>query len=317
MLNIDRLRVLHAVRNHGSVSGAALALRVTTSAVSQQLAKLERETGQRLLARNGRGIRLTDAGRLLADHAERILGQVELAHADLEAQRGQAVGELRVGAFATAARGLFPAALAALRGEHPQLRPMLREMEPEAALTVLARGDIDLAVVLDWYNRPLALPGGLSRRPLFDDVADVALPAGHPLADRAELDLDDLADENWVSWPPGAICHDWLMFTLRGRGIEPRVVHTAAEHHTQLALIAAGLGVAVAPRLGRTPVPDGVALIPVRGTITRRVYAVWREGSGGRPSIRAAVAALRAAAPAAEDAAPAPPDAAPRPPAVP
>ncbi|TNM28223.1 LysR family transcriptional regulator [Streptomyces sedi] len=298
MLNIDRLRVLHAVHHHGSVSGAALALRVTTSAVSQQLAKLERETGQRLSARNGRGIRLTDAGRLLAEHADRILSQLELAHADLEAQRGQAVGELRVGAFATAARGLFPAALAALRGEHPQLRPTLREMEPDAALTVLARGDIDLAVVLDWFNRPLALPGGLGRQPLFDDVADLALPVDHPLADRPELDLTDLADEPWVSWPPGAICHDWLMFTLRGRGIEPNIVHTAAEHHTQLALIAAGLGVAVAPRLGRTPVPEGVALIPVRGTITRRVYAVWREGSGTRPSIRAAVTALRAACPA-------------------
>ncbi|MDT0265749.1 LysR family transcriptional regulator [Streptomyces sp. DSM 44915] len=301
MLNIDRLRVLHAVRNHGSVSGAALALRVTTSAVSQQLAKLERETGQRLLARNGRGIRLTDAGRLLAEHAERILSQVELAQADLDAQRGQAVGELRVGAFATAARGLFPAALAALRVAHPRLRPALREMEPEAALTVLARGDIDLAVVLDWYNRPLALPGGLARRVLFDDVADIALPADHRLAGRAELDLTEVADEPWVSWPPGAICHDWLMFTLRGRGVEPRIVHTAAEHHTQLALIAAGLGVAVAPRLGRTPLPDGVALIPARETITRRVYAVWREGAEGRPAIRAAVAALRDAVPTPAD----------------
>ncbi|WP_062215981.1 LysR family transcriptional regulator [Streptomyces sp. NBRC 109706] len=297
MLNLDRLRVLYAVRSHGSVSAAALALRVTTSAVSQQMAKLERETGQRLLAKSGRGVRLTDAGRLLAEHAERILSQVEMAHADLEAQRGQAVGELRVGAFATAARGLFPAALAILRGAHPQLRPTLSEMEPEAALRVLARGDIDLAVVLDWYNRPLALPGELARITLFDDVADIALPVDHPLADRNEVDLAELADERWVSWPPGAICHDWLMFTLRGRGIEPRIEHTAFEHHTQLALIAAGLGVAVAPRLGRAPVPDGVALVPLRGSITRRVYAVWREGSDGRPSIRAAVAALREVSP--------------------
>ncbi|MGK5530540.1 LysR family transcriptional regulator [Streptomyces sp. URMC 129] len=296
MLNIDRLRVLHAISNHGSVSAAADALHVTTSAVSQQIAKLERETGQRLLAKNGRGVRLTDAGRLLSEHAERILSQVELAHADLEAQRGQAVGELLIGAFATAARGLFPPTLAALADAQPRLRTRLREMEPEDALRDLQRGDIDLAVVLDWYNRPLALPGGLARQTLLDDVADVAMPAGHRLAGRERVDLEDFAGDAWISWPPGAICHEWLMFTLRGRGVEPRLVHTAAEHHTQLALIAAGLGVAVAPRLGRDPVPAGVAVVPVRDTITRRVYAVWRAGADRRPSIRAAVTALRAAA---------------------
>ncbi|WP_077063787.1 LysR family transcriptional regulator [Streptomyces sp. MP131-18] len=296
MLNIDRLRVLHAISHHGSVSAAAAALHVTTSAVSQQMAKLERETGQRLLAKNGRGIRLTDAGRLLSEHADRILSQVELAHADLEAQQGRAVGELLIGAFATAARGLFPQTLAALRAGHPRLAPRLREMEPEEALRDLARGDIDLAVVLDWYNRPLALPGGLARQPLLDDVADVAMPAEHPLARRREVDLEEFADDPWVSWPPGAICHEWLMFTLRSRGVEPRITHTAAEHHTQLALIAAGLGVAVAPRLGRTPVPAGVAVVPVRQTITRRVYAVWRAGADRRPSVAAAVGALRAAA---------------------
>ncbi|UCM86687.1 LysR family transcriptional regulator [Streptomyces marincola] len=296
MLNIDRLRVLHAISQHGSVSAAAGALHVTTSAVSQQMAKLEREAGQRLLAKNGRGVRLTDAGRLLSEHAGRILAQVELAHADLEAQHGRAVGELLVGAFATAARGLFPRALAALRAGHPRLEPRLREMEPQDALRELDRGALDLAVVLDWYNRPLAVPGGLSRQALLDDVADVAMPDDHPLARRDRVDLEDFADDPWVSWPPGAVCHEWLLFTLRGRGIEPRVTHTAAEHHTQLALIAAGLGVAVAPRLGRAPVPAGVAVVPVRRTITRRLYAVWRAGDDRRPSVAAAVGALRAAA---------------------
>ena len=102
MLNLERLRTLDALARHGSVSGAAEGLHVTTSAVSQQMAKLEREVGQQLLAKNGRGVRLTDAGRLLADHAARILSQVELAQSDLEAQRGQVVGELRLAAFPTA-----------------------------------------------------------------------------------------------------------------------------------------------------------------------------------------------------------------------
>jgi DNA-binding transcriptional LysR family regulator len=297
MLSLDRLRALHAIHAHGSVRAAAEALHVTASAISQQIAKLERETGQQLLTRHGRGVRLTDAARLLAQHAERILAQVELAHADLEAHRGQAVGDLVLGAFPTAARGLLPAALAALRTSHPQLEPRLREMAPPEAVRGVVRGDLDVAVVLDWYNRPLALPEGLAKAPLFDDLADLAMPAGHPRAGAASADLAEFAEDDWVSWPPGEICHEWLLFTLRAQGIEPRVTHQAEEHHTQLALIAAGLGVAVAPRLGRDPVPEGVRFVPVRPTITRHVYALWREDADRRPSIRAAVRALRAAAP--------------------
>ncbi|QLE70994.1 LysR family transcriptional regulator [Streptomyces rectiverticillatus] len=295
MLNLERLRTLNAVARHGSVSAAADGLHVTTSAVSQQLAKLERETGQQLLAKHGRGVRLTDAGRLLADHASRILSQVELAQADLEAQRGQAVGELLLGAFPTAARGLFPAALAGLRSAHPQLRARLEEMEPEEAVPRVVRGDIDVAVVLDWYNKPLPMPDGLAKAPILDDTADVAMPVDHPLAGRDQVDLEEFADDDWVSWPRGEFCHDWLMLTLRGKGIEPRISHMAEEHHTQLALIAAGLGVAVAPRLGRGPVPEGVRVVPVRHTVRRHVYAIWRADADRRPSIRAAVEALRAA----------------------
>ncbi|KOG54721.1 LysR family transcriptional regulator [Streptomyces griseoflavus] len=295
MLNLDRLRTLSAVARHGSVSAAAEGLHVTTSAVSQQLAKLERETGQQLLAKNGRGVRLTDAGRLLADHAARILSQVELAQADLEAHRGQAVGELRLGAFPTAARGLFPGALARLRVEHPQLRPRLTEMEPDVSVRGVVRGDIDLGVVLDWHNRPLSLPEGLAKAPILDDPADVAMPADHPLARRRSVVLEDFADDEWISWPQGEFCHDWLMFTLRGQGIEPRLSHMAEEHHTQLALIEAGLGVAVAPRLGRGPVPAGVSVVPVRHTMRRHVYAIWRADADRRPSIRAAVTALQQA----------------------
>ncbi|MGY0055898.1 LysR family transcriptional regulator [Streptomyces sp. LZ34] len=294
MLNLERLRTLYAVSRHGSVSGAAEGLHVTTSAVSQQLAKLERETGQQLLAKNGRGVRLTDAGRLLADHAARILSQVELAQADLEAQRGQAVGELMMGAFPTAVRGIFPAALAKLSVDHPQLRPRLQEMEPDESVPAVVRGDIDLAVVLDWYNKPLPMPDGLVKAPLLDDPVDLAMPAGHPLADRDAVDPEEFADDEWISWPQGGFCFDWLMITLRGKGLEPRICHTAREHHTQLALIAAGLGVAVVPRLGRGVVPEGVRVVPVRQhTMRRHVYAIWRADADRRPSIRAAVDVLR------------------------
>ncbi|MFI2371140.1 LysR family transcriptional regulator [Streptomyces sp. NPDC018833] len=296
MLNLERLRTLDALARHGSVSAAADGLHVTTSAVSQQMAKLEREVGQRLLAKNGRGVRLTDAGQLLADHAARILSQVELAQSDIEAQRGQVVGEVRLGAFPTAARGLFPAAVAALRGAHPDLRVRTRELEPELGLRAVIRGDLDLAVVLDWSNKRLPVPGGLTHAQLLDDVPDVAMPAGHPLAGRDEVDLEEFADDEWVSWPEGEFCHDWLVFTLRSKGFEPKIAHLAGEHHTQLALIAAGLGVCVTPRLGRGPVPEGVAFVPVRQRMRRHVYAAWRTDADRRPSIRAAVDALRAAA---------------------
>ncbi|GGW38406.1 LysR family transcriptional regulator [Streptomyces xantholiticus] len=296
MLNLERLRTLDALARHGSVSAAADGLHVTTSAVSQQMAKLEREVGQQLLAKNGRGVRLTDTGRLLADHAARILSQVELAQSDIEARRGQAVGEVRIGAFPTAARGLFPAAVSFLRRDHAELRVISRELEPEAAVREVVRGDLDLAVVLDWSNKRLPVPGGLAQVQLLDDVPDVAMPADHPLAGRAEVDLEEFADDEWVSWPEGEFCHEWLVFTLRSKGFEPRIAHMAGEHHTQLALIAAGLGVCVAPRLGRGPVPEGVALVPVRQKMRRHVYAVWRTDADRRPSIRAAVEALRGAA---------------------
>ncbi|MER5906529.1 LysR family transcriptional regulator [Streptomyces mirabilis] len=295
MLNLERLRTLDALARHGSVSGAAEGLHVTTSAVSQQMSKLEREVGQQLLAKNGRGVRLTDAGRLLAEHAARILSQVELAQADLEAQRGQVVGELRLSAFPTAARGLFPTALAALRADHPGLRVRSSELEPEAGVAGVIRGDLDLAVVLDWYNKPMPLPDGLVKAPILDDPADVAMPVGHRLADRAEVDLGDFADDEWITWGEGEFCHEWLMFTLRSRGVEPHIGHRAAETHTQLGLVAAGLGVCIAPLLGRRPMPDGVVTVPLRQAVRRHVYVIWRADADRRPSIRAAVAALQAA----------------------
>ncbi|QES51201.1 LysR family transcriptional regulator [Streptomyces venezuelae] len=296
MLNLERLRTLDALARHGSVSGAAEGLHVTTSAVSQQMAKLEREVGQPLLAKYGRGVRLTDAGRLLAGHAARIISQVELAQADVEAQRGCAVGELRIGAFPTAMRGLLPDTLTGLRADHPELRVRVREMEPAESMAAVVRGDLDLALAIDWYNKRMPVPGELVRAHLLDDAADVAVPASHPLAGRTEISLAEFAEDDWVSWNEGQFCHEWLVFTLRGTGIEPRIAHIAEEHHTQLAFVEAGLGVCVTPRLGRGPVPAGVRLLPVCDTVRRHVYVVWRADADRRPSIRAAVDALRATA---------------------
>ncbi|MDB4967332.1 MAG: transcriptional regulator, LysR family [Myxococcales bacterium] len=297
MLNLERLRVLHAIATYGSVRAASEVLAVTTSAVSQQIGKLEGELGQRLVERNGRGVRLTDAALLLVKHADRIMSLVAEAEADVEAHRGAVVGQLSLAAIPTAARGLAPAALRMLAQWHPQLVVELVEMEPEAALPMVSRGDLDVAIAPDWINAPLAVPDGLVKSALHDDLADIALAIDHPLARRKVIDLHELAHESWISCRRGSICHEWLLLTLRAQGVEPRLAHTAEEFQTQLALVAAGLGVGVVPRLGRDPVPAGVRIVPVRPTLSRRIHAIWRADAARRPAIRAIVKALRAAVP--------------------
>ncbi|MET7461944.1 LysR family transcriptional regulator [Nonomuraea sp. NPDC005501] len=292
MLDLNRLKALHAVHVYGSVGAAADALMVTPSAVSQQIAKLERETGARLVERNGRGVRLTDAAGLLAEHAERILALVETAEADFEALRGAVVGRLQMGAFPTATRGLMPGALTALRARHPDLQVVLNEREPERVVREVARGELDLGVIQDWMNRPMAIPDGLSKATLLDDIADVVLPSGHPLAGSREIELAALSGEQWISSSPGTVCHDWLVFTLRSADLEPDISCMADEYPTQMALVAAGLGCAIIPRLGRDLVPEGATVVPLRPRQSRRIYAIWRTDAARRPAIRAAVDAL-------------------------
>jgi DNA-binding transcriptional LysR family regulator len=295
MLNIERLRVLHAVAVTGSVAGAAQALHVTTSAVSQQMARLERETGHRLAERHGRGIRLTEAGLLLAGGAGRLLAQAEEVEAALAGYSGSVSGKLAVAAFATAVRGLLPGALQELLSRYPDLSVSVSEQEPHEAIPALRRGDADIAIVQDWAGAPLDVSGGLSRMDLIDDPFDAALPAGHPLAVRESITLAELAADDWITWSTGQICHDWLTATLRASGVEPRILHTASEHSTQLALVAAGLGTALVPRLGRDPAPPRIRFVPVDPPPVRHVFALWRASSGARPAIRATVEALRPA----------------------
>jgi DNA-binding transcriptional LysR family regulator len=306
MINFERLRTLHAVAAHGSVNAAATALHVTNSAISQQIAKLEIELGQSLLEPNGRGVRLTDAAAMLVGRTQQILSLMESAEAEFDAQRGTVFGQITVAAFPTAARGLAPHALRTLRDTCPQLRVVLIEQEPREAVALLIRGDCELVITQDWENAPLPQLQYLSKAQLLDDIADIALPASHPMSRREIVDLDDLRSEQWITWGqgpaisdahiPASWCRDWLVHTLRSRGHEPVVAHTACEHATQLALVAAGLGVCVIPRLGRDPLPRGVRIVAVRPTLRRQVYALWRSASTRRSAIGVTVEAFRAAA---------------------
>ena len=189
MLNLDRLRALHAVSAHGSIIAAAETLNVTTSAVSQQLAKLEAETGQTLLERHGRGVRLTDAANALVARTHRVLSLLEEAEAELEAKDTAVAGQITIAAFATAARGLAPQAIRALRAKYPQLAITFHEQEPHESIPRLVRRDVDVIIINDWHNAPIALPEGLTKAPLFDDVADIALPPGHRLAKSKTIKL--------------------------------------------------------------------------------------------------------------------------------
>ncbi|MGK4583228.1 LysR family transcriptional regulator [Kitasatospora sp. HPMI-4] len=293
MLDLGRLRALHAVAVHGSVGGAAAALGFTPSAVSQQIAKLERETRTTLLERQGRGVVLTDAARRLAETAEHVLALVEQAEVTLEEQRGRPFGRLMLAAFATGARGLLPGALAELRERCPDLDIRLLEADPYPAAELVARGEVDLALVQDWPTVPLPVHEGVSRMDLGIDPVDLLLPAGHPLAELAVVPVSRLLGQRWISVPSGNICHDWLVRTMREAGDEPDVRYQVGEFETQIALIAAGLGIGLVPRLGRGPLPPGVTARPVVPEPSRRVFVLWRTQTSRRPAITAALEAIR------------------------
>ncbi|MFE2428256.1 LysR family transcriptional regulator [Streptomyces sp. NPDC059373] len=294
MLDLARLRALHAVHAHGSVGAAAAALGYTPSAVSQQISKLERETRTRLLERQGRGVALTDAAQLLVATAQQLMSLVEEAEVALEEQRGRPAGRLTVAAFPTAACGLLPGVLAELTAAHPTLELRLVEVDPHLSVDLVARGVVDLAVAHDWDIAPLPAPEGLERAVIGDDRCDVLVPAGHRLAAHDSVGREDLADARWICQPPGTVCHDWLVRTLRESGSEPELAFQVAEYRTQLALVAAGLGIALVPRLGRGPVPEGVVVVRLDPMPVRRLYAVWRTGAARRPAITETVRVLRA-----------------------
>ncbi|MEU1375862.1 LysR family transcriptional regulator [Streptomyces triculaminicus] len=293
MLDLSRLRALHAVSVHGSVSAAAVALGYTPSAVSQSITKLERETRTTLLERRGRGVVLTDAAVRLAETTRELLVMVERAETDLEERRGLPTGRLVVGAFASAARGLMPGVLAALAREHPSLDTRLAEVDPHESVALVAQGVLDLAVTFEWDIEPLPAPDGLERVRIGNDVCDVLVPRGHPLDGPGPLRETDLAHQRWVCQPPGTVCHDWLVRTLRGAGSEPDLAYQVAENHTQVALVAAGLGIALVPRLGRGPLLEGVRAVPLEPTPIRRLFAYWRAGAARRPAIHETVRLLR------------------------
>lgn len=295
MIEPSALRALVAVRDCGTVAAAADALGYTPSAVSQQLKRLERQTGGAVAERSGRGVLLTAHGRTLAERGERLLAELEaLGHLGTVPAE-EVTGTLRVVAFSTAMRGLLVPALAIVRERAPRLRLTLDELDPWEASRRLERGAADLAILHDWPGLALDLPHDtIESEILLEDRADVLLHRAHPLAGSAEIAPSRLADETWVSIPAGAICHAWLLRTFAGTGRQPDIAYYDEDFSTHIALVEAGAAVALVPRLGREPLPESVVAVPAVDPVsTRVVSAAWRRSGRGNPARAVVLDALR------------------------
>jgi DNA-binding transcriptional LysR family regulator len=292
-VSLAGLRAIEALATHGSMTAAAGVLGYTPSAISQQIARLERDVRQTLIERQGRRVTLTIAGRILAESASRIVIELESMNAELQAQTETVTGSLKLAAFPTAARGVVPAAMRELRQRWTSLELQLIEVDSHRAVEFVARGTVDLAVAHDWLVMPLELPDGLQARHLGNDVSDVLIHRDHPLAQRSSVELDDLSDESWL-YEPGSVAHDFLL-NAYGRSPSPtRFTHMVSEYSSQIEMVGAGLGLALVPRMGRGTLPETVRALSVRSAPLRRIYGVWRTPTGRRPALSAALGVLEA-----------------------
>ncbi len=288
------MQVLRAVVTSGSVTAAARNLGYTPSAVSQQVAALEKQAGVALLERVGRGVQPTAAGRLLAEYAAIIskhVAEVETALADLRAGR---TGRLAIRYFATAGASLVAPALARLRREHPGVQVDLKLIDPEDPLPEVEQGRADLAIVVRPRDR---LREGIRLVHLLDDPYRAVLPRGHRLAAKRVLDLTDLADEPWVGseWP--GPCLEAMLDACAAAGFSPNFVVESEDYATAQGFVAAGLGISLIPRMGLGNRHPAVIVRKVRKPEPiRAIYAAVRETSLAQPALRGLLDALRDAA---------------------
>ncbi|AGK77182.1 LysR family transcriptional regulator [Streptomyces microflavus] len=291
--DVKKLRILRTLRDRGTVTATAEALLMTPSAVSQQLTNLARQLGVELLEPQGRRVRLTDAAHLVLRHAEAVFAQLERADAELTGYlRGEA-GEVRVGAFSTAVPALVVPAVRLLRAEgRPGPDVRVREAEAAQAYELLTAGEVDLALSLA-AHAPTARDPRFSLFPLLADPLDVALPAGHPLADAPALRLADLAADRWIFGGSGP----WSEITTaacEAAGFVPEQAHSAAGWTAILALVEAGMGVALVPRMAsREQRREGVVMRVLEADRPRRhVVAAVRHGASSGPAVARVLKAL-------------------------
>jgi DNA-binding transcriptional LysR family regulator len=297
MVDLRRLRALRELADRGTIAAAADALHLTPSAVSQQLAALEREVGQPLLERDGRGVRLTPAARVLLAHGDALFARLELLRADLDAHAAGDAGEVRVGGFATSLAALVLPAAALLADRAPGVRVRIEEAESPPCFLALGQHELDVVLSMEAEGVPAADDARFLRRPLLADVLDAALPDGHPLADEEDVELAALSGETWIAPPRGWTCEDVVLTGCRAAGFSPRIAHRTGDWGASLSLVAAGFGVTLVPRLADVEAPEGVVVRPLAGLPPiRHVFAACRRGSERAPAISALLDALSEAA---------------------
>ena len=291
MFDVRRLRVLREVARCGSLAGAAGALSYTPSAVSQQIAALEREAGAALLERRARGVVLTEAGHTLVRHAEVILTQLGAAEAALRALADVREGRLRMASFATAGASLLPTAVDVFRARHPGIALSVEQASPQESVARLRDGLLDLALTVDLEPTPAE---GVEVVHLFDDPVQLALHRDHPLAGKPDVRLEELAQETWIDVPRRTSGGKVLMRACERAGFEPRVAFESDDYTTIQELVGAGVGLALLPDLALCPPHEAVVLRSLGPDgPSRDIQAVTRPPAFRSPAAAAMLEILR------------------------
>jgi DNA-binding transcriptional LysR family regulator len=297
MLDLRRLRLLRELSERRTIAAVADALQFTPSAVSQQLAMLEREAGVQLLERAGRGVRLTDAALVLVEHAEALLERAALAEADLAAAAGTVAGRARIAGFESVTLRLALPAMESLARDAPQLRCELVESEPEEALPALVLGDVDLVLADEWQHQPRRLPAGVERHDLLRDRVRLGLPAAHPAAARhpEAVPLAELAGDAWTTGHAGLGWDEMTQRTCQALGgFVPDVRHRTNDAGISLEVVSRGLAVTMLPDLVLHGGHPGMTLRDIaEGPVSRAIFAATRSTDAVRPSTRALLAAVQ------------------------
>jgi DNA-binding transcriptional LysR family regulator len=304
MLDVRRMRVLREVAERGSIAAAAQALAFTPSAVSQQIATLEREAGVALVERGPRSIRMTAAGMALVEHTNGILASLEAAEAEIQAIAGLRGGILRLASFPTAYATIMPTAVTEFRTRHPGIELSLTEADPLLGIARLKSGEIDMALLYEYDYVPLPEDDSVERIALTDDAIRVLLPLDHPSARKRAVPLDSLAGERWITSTVRSSCHEFVARSCRASGFEPDIGFESDDHGVWQGLVAAGVGVALAPDLALENLHPGVVARPVAlHPLKRRIYTGFRA-SGRSAAIDAMLDVLRETVAAREGASP-------------
>jgi DNA-binding transcriptional LysR family regulator len=294
MLDVKRLRVLREVSLRGSFSAAAESLAYTQSAVSQQIAALEREAGTVLVERRARGVHLTEAGRALVAHADVILARLADAEAELEAIAGMRGGRLRLVSFPTAGATIAPLAIARFRERHPGVEVTLAPREPDEGLECLKSGECDIALTVEAGFAPISDPA-IERHALLEDPMYLCVSACHRVAKKPRIRLADLAEENWILGTAGR-CPDGVVLerACQAAGFEPRVAFQSDDYYAIQGFVAAGVGVCLIPDLALVAVRDDVVIRCLEGRPpVRHVLAATLAGGFVSPAAAAMLEILR------------------------